>query len=199
LTEDEYDNRERKVETDREESKAEVQESNEEAESDHKEAQQRPHDHSRTPAGSSLISTDPVQTSNDDSDLYEEIEEDRFGANRADEAKLNSFDEEMTDAPALHQANVKAHEQHDGDAQLLPSRHGEVQHDDEEQERSDREALLSEDPGEERPPNYADHIDRATSSSTGREGFLRPSIYEAEPGLLSGIQMNPFETSIFRK
>jgi ubiquitin thioesterase protein OTUB1 len=42
-------------------------------------------------------------------------------------------------------------------------------------------------------------IDRAAPSSVERGGPFRPSMYELEPGFGSGMQVQPFQTSIFRK
>jgi ubiquitin thioesterase protein OTUB1 len=42
-------------------------------------------------------------------------------------------------------------------------------------------------------------IDRATPATADRGGPFRPSMYELEPGFGSGMQVQPFQTSIFRK
>jgi mediator of RNA polymerase II transcription subunit 13 len=61
----------------------------------------------------------------EDDDLFEDAEEDGFGANGVNEADFDFFDGpdehdvEMTDAPALPQGHAKAHKQHDRDAQSV--------------------------------------------------------------------------------
>jgi len=48
-----------------------------------------------------------------------------------------------------------------------------------------------------RPPPVT--IERAAPSTIERGGPFRPSMYELQPGFGSGMQVQPFQTSIFRK
>jgi len=49
------------------------------------------------------------------------------------------------------------------------------------------------------PPPPPVSIERAAPMSVERGGLFRPSMYELEPGYGSSLQVQPFQTSIFRK